>query len=291
MNDLKADIKVSSYAKVNLFLEICRKRDDGFHEIETVMHEVDLCDKLLFSLRTDSVINLNCNINEIPCDERNLVYKAALMLQKECRCSLGADIFLEKKIPSGGGLGGGSSNCAAAFSALNKLWNLNLDSSVINKYAADLGSDINFFLYGGTCYCTGRGEQIKKLPDNKSLDFILIFPEWGISTKEAYSSLDSTNFGKKPADNFLNSWEKTEKSSISSLFFNRFEENVFNFEKREKVLYEKLNKLPFKKVCMSGSGSTLFGVLKSSSEACKIIKSAESIDGVKKAILTSSRFR
>lgn len=289
MENVLTEKRVLSSAKINLFLEITGKREDGYHEIETVMHEIDLADEISFKLREDGKINLSCDNSGIPCDENNLIIKAAMLLQSDYKCRLGADIHLNKKIPAGGGLGGGSSNCAATFVALNNLWKLKVPKSELDRLAAQLGSDINFFLYGGTCLCSGRGEKVMKLDNTCSFEFLLVFPEWGIPTKEAYKSLDKNEFGKKSVDDFLNIWKTGQKGLITQGVFNRFEKSVFNFEHREYEIFKELEKLGFVSVRMSGSGSTLYGILPENYVSTDMLAKVKKIKGVRDAVIARSK--
>ncbi len=286
-------IKVRSYAKINLFLEITGKRNDGFHEIETIMHEIDLADEMIFSPRCDNQINLTCTDNTIPCDSKNLIIKATKKLQEKFPNAkkIGVDIHLIKKIPAGGGLGGGSSNCAVTLDALNKLWGLNASGEQLEEIASSLGSDINFFLngYGGTCLCKGRGEKITKLNNISLSNIILVFPEWGISTKSAYDNLDKNRFNKKNIKEFIDAINNNSQKTIVEAIYNHFEHSVFINEPKEKAVFDNLKKLPFKKVAMSGSGSTLFGVLNDDEDINTVLKKVKLIDGVHECIAVKSK--
>jgi 4-diphosphocytidyl-2-C-methyl-D-erythritol kinase len=292
---LEECIKCSSPAKVNLYLKIISKRDDGYHEIETIMQEVAICDYITCTYRSDGNISLWCDKEGIPTDENNLAVKAAMLLKKECGISAGVDIKLEKNIPSGGGLGGGSANAATVLTTLNKLWGLGLSYAELNRCAAILGSDINFFLYGGTCLCTGRGEKVKPLSKTPELDMVLVFPEWGVLTSQAYKNLNPDSFGEKnlgfckeKLEKIINAIENNEKSAIITAMYNSFEESVFEFEEREKELYLNLQKLSFQKVIMSGSGSTLAGIAKNKEEAEILAKKCRAFEGVREVVVTQS---
>src|SRR3954465_3364183 len=156
-----------SPCKVNLVLNILSKRSDGFHELETVMHPVGLCDRLTFS-RAASV-ELTCDNAELPCDSRNLVHKAATAFLQEAALREGVRIRLEKKIPMAAGLGGGSGNAAVTLLALNELFARPLAEDQLLKIAASLGSDVPFFLWGKPALATGRGEKVEPLESFRAL--------------------------------------------------------------------------------------------------------------------------
>lgn len=177
-----------SFAKINLALSVLGRRIDGYHDIQTVFQTIDLGDELEFF--PASKFDLTCeNFADVP-KEDNLVWKAAMLLSSECGEKRGAHVTLRKKIPSGAGLGGGSSNAAAALLGLRRFWNLEVSDAQLFSIASKLGSDVPFFLSGGTALGTGRGEQISALPDPPAENLVVIFPGIHVSTAEAYRSLN-----------------------------------------------------------------------------------------------------
>ena len=181
-------ITIVSPAKINLHLEVLGKRIDGYHELAMIMQSINLEDYLEIELNTKGIINLTSNNTELDLKEDNLIIKAANIL-KNCNPerNLGSNIFLHKNIPIGAGLAGGSSNAAAALIGLNKLWELNLDQSTLRKFALNLGSDVPFFLEGGSQYCFGRGEVLEKYKFESGLFLIILKdPKVSLSTSEIY---------------------------------------------------------------------------------------------------------
>ena len=160
-------------AKINLVLEVLGKREDGYHEIKSIMQTVSLFDVLSFE-KTDD-IKLSCTAQELQ-SEDNLVYKAAVILKKMSGYAGGARIYLEKQIPWAAGLGGGSSDAAVTLAGLNRLWSLGMTREKLAEVAAVIGSDVPFFIYGGNCLAEGRGERLIKLPDIEKDWFVLIKP-------------------------------------------------------------------------------------------------------------------
>jgi 4-diphosphocytidyl-2-C-methyl-D-erythritol kinase len=199
-------IEIQAQAKINLTLEVINKRDDGFHNIASVMQTIDLCDSLI--LGESPEIQLDIDSNSLPSwdgmrnpaiaadMENNLVYRAARLLKERTGCRGGAKIKLIKKIPSAAGLGGGSSDAAAALKGLNRLWTLNLTAEKLAGIGAELGSDIPFFIYGGTCLAEGRGEKITLLISLLEQWTVLLVPFLEIShkTKTLYSHVKQEQY-------------------------------------------------------------------------------------------------
>ena len=181
-------ITVVSPAKINLHLEVLGKRKDGYHELAMLMQSINLEDYLEIELNASGSINLSSNNTELDLEDDNLIMKTANILRSYYpRRNLGANIFLNKNIPIGAGLAGGSSNAAATLIGLNKLWALNLDQSTLAKFALKLGSDVPFFLEGGSQYCFGRGEILEKYRfDSRFFLIILKNPKVSLSTSEIY---------------------------------------------------------------------------------------------------------
>ena len=181
-------ITVVSPAKINLHLEVLGKRKDGYHELAMLMQSINLEDYLEIELNASGSINLSSNNTELDLEDDNLIIKTANILRSYYpHRNLGANIFLNKNIPIGAGLAGGSSNAAATLIGLNKLWALNLDQSTLAKFALKLGSDVPFFLEGGSQYCFGRGEILEKYRfDSRFFLIILKNPKVSLSTSEIY---------------------------------------------------------------------------------------------------------
>jgi len=185
-----ADLKVAAPAKINLHLEVLGLRGDGFHELAMVMQTIDLWDTLTLNPTADGAIRLTTNRSDLPTDGSNLIVKAAERLRARSGFpELGAQIHLDKQIPIGAGLAGGSSNGAAALVGLNALWGLGFDAAVLAQMAAELGSDMPFCLDGGTQLCFGRGERLEPVrpPAAAALAVLLIKqPSCHVSTPWAY---------------------------------------------------------------------------------------------------------
>nr|MCH9743763.1 4-(cytidine 5'-diphospho)-2-C-methyl-D-erythritol kinase [Gammaproteobacteria bacterium] len=151
-------IQLPAPAKLNLFLHVLRKRDDGYHDIQTVFQFIDVSDQLSFRLRNDADICLTPRLMGLATRD-NLIYKAATLLQQHAGCERGVDILFEKNIPMGAGLGGGSSDAATTLIALNKIWNLNLVETELLQLARKLGADVPIFVHGRTSWAEGVGDE------------------------------------------------------------------------------------------------------------------------------------
>jgi 4-diphosphocytidyl-2-C-methyl-D-erythritol kinase len=171
-------------AKVNLALEVLGKRSDGYHEIATVMHAVDLFDRL--TLEAAPSISLETDDPALPTDERNLVVRAALLLRQAAGVGVGARLRLKKRIPVAAGLGGGSSDAAATLLGLNQLWDLRWPRERLEALAVELGMDVPFFLSRGPALATGRGERLEQLPAAGAYALVLVNPRVPVSAREAY---------------------------------------------------------------------------------------------------------
>jgi len=262
---------VKAPAKINLFLEIINKRQDGYHNLQTVMHTVSLFDTLEFTETPDADVELFCDDKTLGQNKTNIVYKTAVEFKEKYKVKSGVKITLLKKIPIGAGLGGGSSDSAAAILALNKIWNVNADKKELETFAASLGADVPFFLTGGTAKAEGIGDIIEKIDSKEKYFFVLVKPSFGVSTVYAYSKIKFplTNSDKiHRITKILQNGVLTKKNA-SDLFFNRFEDFIFYEYPEIKKIKNVLNELGCPGI-MSGSGSTVFALTSSRDESEKI---------------------
>lgn len=260
---MKDSIKVKCPAKINLTLEIVNRRDDGFHNIKSIMHFVNLYDYLSIKISSNNKkeIILDGNSNEIPYDERNLVYKAVDLYFKTINSDkYRVEVYIEKNIPISAGLAGGSTDAAGALWGINQLLN-KLDEEQLHSICSQLGSDLNVCLNGGCSLATSRGEVTKKIA---SLDYpvTLIKPKYlGISAGEAYKkyALKPIKYQNDMTEKMLDAIEK--KSDIKEFLYNDLEYAVFDdYSELQEI------KLAYPNSIMTGSGSTYFALenLKSS---------------------------
>ena len=255
-------VVVTCPAKLNLFLEVVGRREDGYHEIDTVMQAVDLCDELVIEPRADGLVVLECDDPELPTDEGNLVVRAALALREATGCRAGASVRLTKRVPAQAGLGGGSSDAAGALVGLNTLWGLGLGVEELVPVAAAVGSDVAFFLWGGTARCRGRGEVVEALGVGGVFRYVLVCPGVGVPTGAAYGKL---RFPLTPVGADISmtvqSVANSDAGGVARALFNRLEGPACALRPELLAVRERLMECGlFSGVCMTGSGSALFGV-------------------------------
>lgn len=179
-------ISCKAPCKVNVSLRVLGKRPDGFHEVDTVMVPLDLCDVLEFS--PAARLEMSCDAPGVPLDESNLVMKAGRLMERELGRSMPWHVRLVKKVPHGAGLGGGSSDAACVLRTLNELEHGGLSRERLAELGGEIGSDVGFFIYGAASRCTGRGEKVEPLPEWKGWRprVVLLKPSFGVSTPDAY---------------------------------------------------------------------------------------------------------
>ena len=249
-------IKVSCPAKINLTLEVVNKRDDGFHNIKSIMQTVSLYDYLTIEAKKAETteITLSGTSEEIPYNEKNLVYKAAKLFLEESRISAKINIFIEKNIPIAAGLAGGSTDATGTLYGLNEILGQPFSRKELHELCSSLGSDLNVCLEGGTLLATSRGEVIEKLDCNINYPVTLIKPKkLGISAKEAYTKYAAKKI--KPQNNMTEKMIDAIKNQqdIQEFLYNDLEYAIFDDYRKLQTIKEKLpNSI------MSGSGSTYF---------------------------------
>jgi 4-diphosphocytidyl-2-C-methyl-D-erythritol kinase len=258
-------MRIKSFAKINLALSVLGRRTDGYHEIQTIFQTISLYDEL--EIASSDRLKLRCeNLPEDIPQESNLVWKAASLLAAKSGAELGASIVLKKRIPMGGGLGGGSSNAAAALLGLRRFWNLDISDSELQAIAAGLGSDVPFFLNGGMAMGTGRGEKIELFPDMPAKDLIVIFPGVHVSTAEAYRSLNLGLTSASRAHRIQFLYGQVKFGCLTEIF-NDFEASIlpaYPLIVEAKRFLEERGAIV---AMLSGSGSSVFGFFPSEESA------------------------
>lgn len=287
-------IDILAPAKLNLFLEVLRRRHDGYHEIETLMVPVSLFDRLRLIERDDDQILLSSTwadgiepdsgYGDLPPTQSNLVYRAVQLLRERAGIANGIELELVKRIPSAAGLGGGSSDAAAALVGANQLWKLNWSRDQLAEVAGELGSDIPFFLWSGPAVCTGRGEHVELVASRHPTDtnlarfvpahFVIVRPSFGLSTADVYRQiqLDSP---RQRVDDFLSKLTVGSLSGWSVAMFNRLQEAAMSLAPWLERLRREFDQLGVVGHQLSGSGSSYFGVcrnLRQAQRAAAVIK-------------------
>ena len=271
-------LKLLAPAKLNLFLRVLRRREDGFHELETVMTAINVYDTLFFEASDTSEVSLqvvlspsrtlhSAPVEPIPAGPENLVLRAAQLLRDYAGSKQGARITLFKRIPSAAGMGGGSSDAAATLAGLNRLWNLSLNQAQLIELAARLGSDIGFFLGGrSAAVCRGRGELIEPLEVPTGLYFVVARPASGLSTPAVFKNCRPSTTGPS-ADEFIQSLRQPSLSRMVRLLHNDLQAPAESINEDVRELRKHFEKLPLIGHQMSGSGTSYFGICHSSRQA------------------------
>jgi len=285
----KRRVTIHSYAKLNLFLEVIRRRKDAYHDISTLFERISLHDTIILSSRLDGKIELTCNSLQVPKDSSNLAYKSAKLLRDAFNIKQGVNIRLIKRIPVGSGMGGGSSNAAAVLLGLNRLWGLKLSKKVLVKYAKTLGSDVPFFIYDCR-FAIGskRGEDIRELSALKTAKFwhCLAIPRLAVSTPLIYTAWDK----KKASQNknealtlpkynvkiLTSILKKKDFSLLSQALFNSLEQITVGIYPEVKRVKQAMLAFGSKAVLMSGSGPSVFSVFSSRKEALTVYRQLKS---------------
>ena len=195
-----------AYAKLNLTLDVLGKREDGYHDLKSVMQTVSVRDDIEIDVGTGKPWCLKCDKEGIPCDERNLAWKAAkLYCEAMNKDPDGLEIRITKRIPSEAGMGGGSADAAAVLRALNEYYGAPLSIGALAELGAQVGSDVPFCVVGGTCMCEGRGEKLRKLPNMPDCIFVVVKPEFSVSTPALYKKIDEVSIAKRPDNRAMES--------------------------------------------------------------------------------------
>ena len=254
-------VEVLAPAKLNLYLEVLKRRPDGYHEIESLMAAVDLYDELTVIDEPSGAIALECDDPSLPVDGRNLVVQAAELLRSESSVEAGARIRLKKGIPAQAGLAGGSSDAAATLVALDRLWGLGVSLERLGELAGRIGSDVAFFLHAPAAVCRGRGELVEPVSLSSSLHFVLVVPPVGLSTVDVYRRLKPPERPKEIGP-VLDALTRGEPSELGRGLFNRLQPVAESLRPELAKARDALAALdpPLCGSLMSGSGSAYFGL-------------------------------
>jgi 4-diphosphocytidyl-2-C-methyl-D-erythritol kinase len=278
---LAASARVRAPAKLNLFFEILAKRGDGYHEIETLMVPVSLYDTLIASPDPSGQIHVSCRwafpgdgappVGELPREADNLATKAALLLQRRWRVGQGLQIELVKRIPAAAGMGGGSSDAAATLLAANLVWNLGLSRAELADLAAELGSDVPFFLAGGPAVCRGRGERVEPLGSLAPIDCVVVRPPEGLSTAAVYanSRVATEPRGVEP---LVDALARGDTRRLGQLVHNRLEEAADSLTPWIGRLRREFENTDCLAAALCGSGSAYFGICRHAGHARRVAR-------------------
>jgi len=280
-------VNVYANAKINLALDVLGKREDGYHELSSVMQTVALRDKLSIRKLYTSRIKLNSNAKWLPVDERNLAFKAAQVLLERFPAPYGVLIEIDKKIPISAGLGGGSADCAAALLGIKKLFNLPVSMDELLEIAATLGADVPFCLLKGTALAEGIGEILTPLKPCPPVHIVIAKPPVSISTRDVFRQFKMENVGKRPnIDKMIADIENGDIKAVAVGLCNVLE----SVSVKEFVVIERLKRIMLANgamgAIMSGSGPTVFGMFEDKATAQKTVSKIRTELSVKEVFLT-----
>lgn len=257
------EVRLRSYAKINWTLDVLFKREDGYHELRTIYQTISLHDRLRV-VETSGEVEITCDDPRVPLDQTNLAFKAAMLLREAAGVSKAARIEIEKRIPVAAGLGGGSSNAAATLVALVKLWELEMEDRELMRLGASLGSDVPFFLMGGTALGVGRGEEVSPVEQIHHGHLLLVNPGFPVSTRDAYENLSRLTTSEAafimpltlPAAKGIREQPLAGRNDLEGVVLAAHPEIA---EVKRRLL-----SLGARHALMSGSGATVFGVFDNS---------------------------
>ncbi len=264
-------INLKSYAKINLCLDIINKRDDGYHNLKTIMQSLDLSDDL--EIEKSQHIHIECNHPEVPLNDSNLVYKAAKAIFQAAGITGGARIKITKNIPVAAGLAGGSSNAATVLHGINIIFNLNFTVAQLISIGKNLGADVPYCLVGGTVLATGIGEKLSFINPLKEFNVVLVKPIVGVSTKQVYAEVDLSNLKSRPnIEKAIISIESNDLQGLVGSMGNVLEPITSLMVKDVLQIKNKMLELGADGAQMCGSGPTVFAICSSKDKANNIFK-------------------
>jgi 4-diphosphocytidyl-2-C-methyl-D-erythritol kinase len=283
-------VKLPSFAKINLHLQVVGRRKDGFHDLCTVFQTISLHDDLTISPAGE--ITLTCGDKHLPVGDDNLVVRAAKALRDRYDVKCGVRLHLEKRIPAPGGLGGGSSNAALTLLALRKLWDVQIDFDELHSIAASLGSDVPFFLYGGTALGMGRGEIVDPIEDFTEEHMLVVTPGVAVATREAFKRLNARALTKQESKRKLQIC-RFDLESVDfryTAFKNDFETTVFAAYPEVERVKNTLLDLGAGRAMLSGSGGSVFAIFDKNETRQAALKALDNeVNWRKFAVATISR--
>ena len=269
-----SSITVKAFAKINLHLDVTSIMDNGFHAVNNVMQSVTLCDDVTLTKRNDTSITVDCNVDGVPKNEKNLAYRAAALFCEKAGVSIGADIYIEKRIPMAAGLAGGSADAAATLKGMNFLCGEPLSTNELCSIGSELGSDIPFCIVGGAAFADGKGDILHDFPSMPDCAIVIACGGEGVSTPMAYRMLDEkydrfSSYIPSDLSALRRAAELKDITLISKSTFNIFEEPVLSV--RPVAASIKQTMLDSGAICamMSGSGPSVFGIFDSTESAEK----------------------
>ncbi|HLQ40093.1 MAG TPA: 4-(cytidine 5'-diphospho)-2-C-methyl-D-erythritol kinase [Tetragenococcus sp.] len=258
-------------AKINLGLDVLYKREDSYHELEMVMTSVDLADHLAFESLIEDKIIIQSNKAFLPIDRRNNVYQAAALVKKKYGISTGIKIVITKNIPVAAGLGGGSTDCAAAIRGLNRLWQLELSMQEMIDIGIQVGTDVPYCLYGTTAFISGKGEVVRPLRSLAPCWVILVKPRMSVSTRKIFQQVNSTEVSHPDMKLLAEMIMKQDYQAMLPLLGNSLEDVTIPKHPIIQQIKDRMMKYGADVALMSGSGPTVFALCQKEKRAKRIV--------------------
>jgi len=264
-------MRVKAFSKINLGLEVLKKRDDGYHDIRTLFQSISLHDSIEVDLYSSDKIVVNGSDKSISWGKENLVYKAAYIMKEQAMTDKGIHIHVQKNIPAGAGLGGGSSDAAVTLLALNKILGLNLRKDELKEFGKGLGADVPYFFEGGLCIGTKRGDEISLIDDLPKLFCLLVLEGTSVSTRSVYKSFGESLTSRDKESKIIEFLSTRELGGLE----NDLEETVFQLHPQIEDVKHLVMKTEPVLSLVSGTGSVVFGIFKSEEKARSAVKRIE----------------
>jgi len=290
VRNIAGGVEILTPAKLNLFLEVLARRDDGYHEIQSLIVPITLFDRLTFRENSRGQLNLTCqwacglekrrhaqqpthgptaHSGSLPEGHDNIAVRAVDLLRRRAGIAAGASLQLIKRIPMAAGLGGGSSDAAAALLAANRVWKLDWSHERLSQLAAEVGSDVPFFLDTGVALCEGRGERIRRISGIGRIDFVVACPAEGLSTADVYRECKPAA-QPHSAETLVAALRRGSRRGLRDLMTNRLEPAAQRLAPSVRVLRTELEKRNCVAVQMSGSGTACFGICNNAQHAGRV---------------------
>ena len=280
-------ISINAMAKINLGLDVLRRRENGYHDVKMIMQTVNIYDTLDFVKLQDSKIVVKTDTMELPTDENNLIYKAAKLLFDKCGVKEGVEITLTKRIPIAAGMAGGSTDAAAALVGINTLFDLNLSMDDLKEIGVKIGADVPYCIEGGTALSEGIGEILTKLPDAPDCFVVVAKPEISVSTKYVYENLHANELKKHPdIDGMVEAIKEGNLDGVCKRMENVLETVTETKYPVISELKQMLKEAGAENSLMSGSGPTVFAIFKEEELAKKALELVKNSGLAKQSFVT-----
>lgn len=257
-------------AKINLGLDVLARRDDNYHELEMVMTSVDLADRIQLEEIDGNRIEIESNKAFLPTDSRNNVYQAIALVKRKFQIQRGIRVYIQKQIPVAAGLGGGSSDCAAALRGINKMWDLGLSLAELSDLGLEIGTDVPYCIYGNTSYVTGVGEKVTSLPAMPQCWVVLVKPRFSVSTPTVFRNLEVEALHHPDICGLIKAIEEQSYQQMIQCMGNSLEAVTITRHPVIQQIKERMMRFGADAALMSGSGPTVFGLCDKRSRAQRV---------------------